>query len=360
MSRVAVIAYNLGGPDSPAAVRPFLQNLFSDPMILRVPAPVRFFLARFIAWRRAPVAQEIYARIGGRSPILPETEKQAAALQAALNDAEAAGAAAAAATDGAEYRVFVAMRYWHPFAGAVAREVAAWAPDRIVLLPLYPQFSTTTTGSFSRVWKTAAADAGLGVPVAEICCWPEADGFVDTVARETAAAIGTLPAGAPYRVLFSAHGLPKKIVDAGDPYADQVERTAAAVRARLPALGIAGDPDTRVSYQSRVGPLEWLRPYTEDEIKSAGAAGLSLVVVPVAFVSEHSETLVELDIEYAELAAEAGVLAYVRAPTVNADPAFIETLAALVRAAPESGVAPGLARGGSACGTGFADCPCRP
>ncbi|CAN0481233.1 unnamed protein product, partial [Laminaria digitata] len=283
MTKTAVVIYNLGGPDSPDAVRPFLKNLFSDPMILRVPAPVRWFLSWLIASRRAPIAREIYAQIGGRSPILPETEKQAAALQSALGDG---------------YRVFISMRYWHPFADETAREVASWEPDRIVLLPLYPQFSTTTTESFTRVWYPAAVKAGLSVPTAEICCWPDADGFVDAVARGTEEAIAKLPDGVRYRILFSAHGLPKKIVEAGDPYASQVERTSAAALARLanPAA------DHVVCYQSRVGPLEWLQPYTEEEINRAGAEGIALVIVPVAFVSEHSETLVELDIEYAELA----------------------------------------------------------
>lgn len=336
MSRTAVVIYNLGGPDSPDAVRPFLKNLFSDPMILRVPASVRWFLSWLIAWRRAPIACEIYDQIGGRSPILPETEKQANALQAAL---------------GESYRVFISMRYWHPFADETAREVASWGPDRTVLLPLYPQFSTTTTESFTRVWYSAAAKAGISVPTAEICCWPDADGFIDAVARGTEAAIAKLPDGAPYRILFSAHGLPKKIVEAGDPYASQVERTSAAALARLanPAA------DHVVCYQSRVGPLEWLQPYTEEEIKRAGTEGIALVIVPVAFVSEHSETLVELDIEYAELAEEAGVPHYVRAPTVNADPAFIATLADIVKNADETGTRPA---DGKFCDRAYGDCPC--
>ena len=327
--------YNLGGPDSPDAVRPFLKNLFSDPMILRVPALVRAFLSWFIAWRRAPVAREIYAQIGGRSPILPETEKQASALQSALGD---------------DHRVFIAMRYWHPFAEETAREVFRWKPDRVVLMPLYPQFSTTTTESFTRIWGPAARAAGLNVPTADICCWPEAAGFIDAVVRATEAAIDKLPDDAAYRILYSAHGLPKKIVDAGDPYAHQVERTAAAVQANLRDASA----DHVICYQSRVGPMEWLKPYTEDEIRRAGADKKALVVVPVAFVSEHSETLVELDIEYAELAEEAGVPAYVRAPTVNDDPAFIESLAGIVRAVPETGTV----AGGDICAAGFADCPC--
>ena len=335
MRRTAVVIYNLGGPDSPEAVRPFLKNLFSDPMILRMPAPVRAFLSRFIAWRRAPVAREIYAQIGGRSPILPETEKQAVALQKVLGDA---------------HRVFIAMRYWHPFAEETAKDVAAWKPDRVVLMPLYPQFSTTTTESFTRIWTPAAQAAGMDVPTTEICCWPEAAGFIDAMTRATEASIDRLPHELAYRILYSAHGLPKKIVEAGDPYAHQVERTAAAVHAKL------GDQtaDHVICYQSRVGPMEWLKPYTEDEIRRAGADGKALVVVPIAFVSEHSETLVELDIEYSELAEKSGVPAYIRAPTVNDDPAFIESLAGIVRAARDTGTA----TGGEICPAGFADCPC--
>lgn len=336
MSKIAVVIYNLGGPDSPEAVRPFLKNLFSDPMILRVPALARWCLARFISWRRAPVAQEIYAHIGGRSPILAETEKQRDALQAVLGD---------------DYRVFVSMRYWHPFAEETARNVAAWGPDRIILLPLYPQFSTTTTESFTQAWYPAAAAVGISAPTAEICCWPEADGFIDAVARGTDAAIANLPPDIPYRILFSAHGLPKKIVESGDPYASHVERTSAAALARLAKPGA----DHVVCYQSRVGPMEWLQPYTEDEINKAGAEGIALVVVPVAFVSEHSETLVELDIEYAELAQEAGVPHYVRAPTVNADSAFIETLAGIVKNTGETGTGPA---NGIFCDAIHGDCPC--
>lgn len=336
MSKTAVVIYNLGGPDSPDAVRPFLKNLFSDPMILRVPAPVRWFLSWLIAWRRAPIAREIYAQIGGRSPILPETEKQADALQSVLGD---------------DYRVFISMRYWHPFADETAREVASWGPDRTVLLPLYPQFSTTTTESFTRVWYAAAARAGVSVPTSEICCWPDVEGFVDAVARGTEEAIARLPDGVPYRILFSAHGLPKKIVEAGDPYASQVERTSAAALARL----ANPSADHVVCYQSRVGPLEWLQPYTEEEIKKAGAEEMALVIVPVAFVSEHSETLVELDIEYAELAEDAGVPHYVRAPTVNADRAFIGALADMVTTADETGTRPA---DGRVCNAIYGDCPC--
>lgn len=334
MKKTAVVVYNLGGPDSLKSVYPFLKNLFSDPYILRMPGPLRWILARLIAWRRSPVARSIYAQIGGRSPILPGTEKQAAALQNLL---------------GKNYKVFVAMRYWHPFASAVAHAVANWKPDRVILLPLYPQFSTTTTGSFMHTWENAAKKAALNAPTTEICCWPEAVGFIDAIGRTIDLSIDTLPDNTPYRILFSAHGLPKRIVDAGDPYPQQVERTALAVVRKLGKTEV----DYTVCYQSRVGPMEWLQPYTIDEIKRAGAEGKAIIVVPIAFVSEHSETLVELDIEYATLARKAGVKAYLRTNTVNTDPTFIRSVADIVKLARESGT---LAAG-EICPGGLKGCP---
>lgn len=326
MAGTAVVIFNLGGPDTPDAVEPFLRNLFSDPAILRVPWPVRPVLARLISRRRARVARGVYDRLGGGSPILAETLRQRAALGAALGDG---------------YRVFAAMRHWHPMADEVAHDVAAWGPDEVVLLPLYPQFSTTTTGSFLRAWATAAWAAGLRAPSSAVCCWPGLDGFADAMAAGVARAVDSLPPGERFRILFSAHGLPRRIADDGDPYAGQVQASVAAIAGRLGP----GAADHVVCYQSRVGRLEWLRPYTGDEIRRAGAEGLSVVVVPVSFVSEHSETLVELDVEYAELAAASGVGRYVRVPAVGDDPAFISGLAALVRGARGPGAAPA----GAAC-----------
>ncbi len=321
--RTAVVIYNLGGPDSLEAVQPFLFNLFNDPLILHQPAPFRWLLAKLISSRRAPVARGIYEQMGGRSPILPETEDQARALEKALDDGDS--------------RVFVAMRYWHPFAAECVAAVKAYDPDRIVLLPLYPQFSTTTTESFRRVWQMAAREAGLDRPTVSICCYPREAGFIDTLVRLTRKELEALDADMPVRVLFSAHGLPKKFVTAGDPYQAQVEMTVAAVIERL----AIPDLDYAICYQSRVGPVEWLRPYTDDEVRRAGRDGRALVVVPVAFVSEHSETLVELDSEYRHLAQECGVPDYRRAPTVSIDPAFIDGLVRLVRAAAGKGVWPG-------------------
>ncbi len=325
MTKTAIVLFNLGGPDTPAAVQPFLFNLFNDPAIIRLPNPFRWGLAKVISKRRAPIAQEIYENLGGGSPLLPNTEVQARALETALN--AAAPQDGAAAGEGEDFKVFIAMRYWHPFADEAARQVKEYGPDRILLLPLYPQFSTTTTGSSVTDWNRAAAKIGLKVPSKTICCYPEDPGFVSEVVNLLKKGLEEAKKTGKPRVLFSAHGLPKKIVEAGDPYQEQVEQSTAAVVAAL------GDPDLDwvICYQSRVGPLEWIGPSTDSEIERAGADKVPLVVVPIAFVSEHSETLVELDIEYRELAEEKGVPAYIRVPTVDDGATYIEGLARRVR-----------------------------
>ncbi|MBI3514256.1 MAG: ferrochelatase [Proteobacteria bacterium] len=316
--RVAVVLFNLGGPDSVDAVQPFLANLFSDPAIIRLPWPLRPLLAQIIARRRAPLARQIYARLGGGSPLLPNTEAQAAALTEALVDL-------------ATLRVFIAMRYWRPRAAETAAAVAAFAPDRVVLLPLYPQFSTTTTASSWQEWHRAARAAGITAATHGVCCYPETAGFVQALAARIKPALREAEAAGvvPPRLLLSAHGLPKRIVAAGDPYQWQVERTAAAAVA---ALGMPG-VDWVVCYQSRVGPLEWIGPSTDAEIRRAGADRVPVVICPIAFVSEHSETLVEIDVEYRHLAEQSGVPRFVRVATVGTDPAFIASLATLVRRA---------------------------
>ena len=328
MGKLAVVLFNLGGPDQPEAVRPFLFNLFNDPAIIGAPAPIRRALAWWISTRRAPVAREIYAQIGGRSPLLELTGLQGERLQAALGD---------------DVKVFIAMRYWHPLTEQTVAEVKAWGPDRIVLLPLYPQYSGATSGSSLLAWRRAAKKAGLETPSVSVCCYPTEEGMIAAQAALLSAALDQ--AGQGVRVLFSAHGLPKTVIDRGDPYQIQVEMTAAAIVTAL----ARPDLDWRVCYQSRVGPMEWIGPATPDEIKRAGAEGKPLVVIPIAFVSEHSETLVELDIEYAHLAEQAGVPRYVRVPAVGTHPAFIEGLAALVRRSLTGGGTPCSERGERIC-----------
>ncbi len=312
--KVAVVLFNLGGPETLEGVEPFLFNLFSDPAILRLPGLVRTPLARFIARRRAVVAREIYAKIGGGSPILGQTRAQALALEQALERQELTA------------ETFIVMRYASPRAADVVRDVQGFAPDRIVLLPLYPQFSTTTTRSSIVEWQAEAAKIGLRVPTSEVCCYPTESGFIAAQVQLIGEAIAGLPADTRFRLLLSAHGLPKRIVASGDPYQAQVEQTARAIVA---ALGRA-ELDWSVCYQSRVGPLQWIGPATDAEIKRAGQEGLSIVIAPIAFVSEHSETLFELDIDYAHLAKASGVANYVRVPAVGTQAKFIGGLARLV------------------------------
>jgi ferrochelatase len=313
--KVAIVLFNLGGPDSPAAVEPFLRNLFNDPAIIGAPGIIRGPLAWFIARRRAPVAQAIYARIGGRSPILPQTEAQARALERLL----------AGRQPDTEFRAFVSMRYWHPFSDVTASTVKAWNPDRVILLPLYPQMSTATSESSVKDWFESATRAGIRAPTRVVCCYPTQAGFVEaaaTLIRESIDKVG----GRPYRLLFSAHGLPEKVIRRGDPYQWQVEQSAEAIVRQL-ALH---DLDWSICYQSRVGPLKWIGPSTDSEIQRAGRDSTAVVLFPVAFVSEHSETLVELDIEYRELAHKSGVPAFHRVATVGIHDAFIGGLASLV------------------------------
>jgi ferrochelatase len=335
--KVAVVLFNLGGPDSLEAVRPFLFNLFRDPAIITLPAIVRYPLAALISTTRTKTAQANYAIMGGRSPLLPETEAQSAALQAELT------------ARGMEARTFIAMNYWKPFVRDAAREVAAYAPDEIVLLPLYPQFSTTTTGSSLKAWAKAYRGPGRSRTVG---CYPTAPGVIEAYAdeiRKTYQAAGS-PAGV--RLLFSAHGLPQQVIDAGDPYEAQIRATAAAIAARLPEL-----PDWHVCFQSRVGRLKWIGPATEDAIQEAARDGVGVLISPIAFVSEHVETLVELDHEYAELAAGLGVAPYLRARTPGVGASFISELGDAVEAA--LGRTGAAAHGDWRCPPGYAKCACR-
>lgn len=344
--RTAILLFNLGGPDGPESVEPFLRNLFSDPAILRVPGLVRAFLARLISRRRAPIAREIYRELGGGSPIVANTEVQARALERALADL-------------GSVRAFLAMRYWHPRAEAALREAIDWRPTRLLLLPLYPQFSTTTSDSSLKEWRALAARTPLGaLPSHTVCCYPQEPGFVAELAGRIAPLLRAAAAEGRPRLLLSAHGLPKKIVAAGDPYRWQVERTAAALTAAL-APEFGADLDALVCYQSRVGPLEWIGPSTQAEVERAGRDRVPLVLAPIAFVSEHSETLVELDVELAKVARDSGVPSYRRAPTVDAGQAFIAGLARLARDALARG--PGLAPDGGRrlCPAACGGCPCK-
>ena len=339
MSRIAVVLFNLGGPDDAAAVRPFLRNLFSDPAIIGAPAPLRQVLAEAISRSRRKTAIANYAVMGGGSPLLAETMKQAEALSARLASLRA----------GDEVKVFVAMRYWRPLTKETAKAVAAFGPDELVLLPLYPQYSTTTTASSLAAWRRAYDGPGVSRTV---CCY-----FDDAplVAAHAALIQRTWEAaGSPrnLRLLFSAHGLPERISAKGDPYRWQVEQSCAAIAQRL-----GGGWDWQVCYQSRVGPLKWIGPSTVEAIDQAALDGLGVLVAPVAFVSEHVETLVELDRDYAEVAERVGAAPYLRVPALGCEPLFIEGLAALTQAALARPA--GVAAGAGICPAAYGRCALR-
>ncbi|HEX8470062.1 MAG TPA: ferrochelatase [Brevundimonas sp.] len=334
--RIAVVLFNLGGPDDAASVKPFLFNLFSDPAIIGLPDFLRLGVAKLISSRRETSAQANYAMMdaGGGSPLLPETRRQSSALETALTSALPED----------EIQVFIAMRYWHPLTEETAVDVAAFGPDEVVLLPLYPQFSTTTTQSSLKAWNESYAGSGRS---RAICCYPQGDGWIKAQA-ESIRSVLTETGDRPIRVLFSAHGIPEKLVTKGDPYQEQIESTVAAIVAQL------GPVDYRICYQSRVGPMKWLGPSTPEAIAEAGRDQVGAVVVPVAFVSEHIETLVELDIEYGELAHKLDVSPYLRTPTVSLSEPFITMLSnAVIGALGRTGAAPY----GPGCQASWKACP---
>ena len=319
--KIAVILFNLGGPTGPKTIKPFLYNFFMDPNIIRLPKPFRWCLAKLISIRRSKgEAGEAYGEMGGGSPLLENTIAQEKALEEQLKKI---------VDKNVEIRSYTCMRYWHPMAPSIAPQVQAYNPDQIMLVSLYPQFSTTTFWSSIAQWFTVAQKIGLNKPTTTFCCYPQLDGFIKASAenikekyQECKKATGRAP-----RILFSAHSLPESIIEDGDPYAWQCEQTVEAILKKLPYK----NPDTVICYQSKVGPQKWLGPQTEDEIKRAGADDVPMIVYPHAFVSEHVETIVELGVEYAEVAHEAGVPWYGVVKTVGTHPAFIKDLAKLIK-----------------------------
>jgi len=268
---------------------------------------------------------------------------QATSLEAALPELDAS--------------CFIAMRYWHPFSDETARSVRDWAPDDVVLLPLYPQYSTTTTGSSLTAWREAAVRAGLVVTTRTVCCYPMDTGYIAATAALLSTAYDSarrqLDPSLPLRVLFSAHGLPETIVQQGDPYQWQIEQTVAHVLAEWGHRTL----DWAICYQSRATPQRWIGPSIEAEIERAAHDKVAVLISPIAFVSDHSETLVELDVEYRAVADRLDVPGYFRVPAQNADVAFIQALAQLVRHTRSRG--PGLCSHGSGrlCPASTGRCP---
>ena len=309
----AVILFNLGGPDKLDNVEPFLFNLFNDPAILNLPSLLRYPLAKIIANRRAPTAKKIYQELGGSSPILKLTQEQSSALEIKLNKDDSIS----------KYKCFIVMRCWHPRAENVLKEVINYGPDEVILMPLYPQYSAATSGSSINEWKDICKKNNFKVKTSTVCCYPTDNNFVEAHKNEITKKIKNLD---NFKLIFSAHGLPEKNIKKGDPYQWQVEQSVNKIVKTLDIQNL----DWILSYQSRVGPLKWIGPSTEDIIVENSKLGKKIVLVPIAFVSEHSETLVELDIEYKELADKNGCKDYLRVPALGTNKNYIKAMSNLI------------------------------
>ena len=311
--RKAVVLFNLGGPDKLENVEPFLFNLFYDPAILNLPIFLRFPLAKLIAKKRAPTAKKIYEELGGSSPILRLTKEQANALELKLNKND----------NEYEYKCFIVMRCWHPRAEDIVKKVMNFKPNEVILMPLYPQFSAATSGSSIKEWNDICLKNDFKVKTKTICCYPTDVNFIEAHKHEIKKKIDGLE---NFKLIFSAHGLPEKNIKKGDPYQWQVEQSVDRIVKSLNIKNL----DWILSYQSRVGPLKWIGPSTEDVIIENSKLGKHIVLVPIAFVSEHSETLVELDIEYKGLADKNGCKNYSRVPALGTNKNYIKAMSDLI------------------------------
>ena len=339
--KIAVVLFNLGGPDKLDNVEPFLFNLFNDPAILNLPSFVRYPLAKLISKRRAPTAKAIYKEMGGSSPIVKLTRDQAHFLEQSLNMNE----------KGFNYKVFIAMRCWHPRASETIQLVKKFNPAEIVLLPLYPQYSAATSGSSILEWNNIAKKNNFHINTSTICCYPQDQKFVKAHSELIRKKINGLK---NFKLIFSAHGLPEKNIKKGDPYQWQVEQSVNKIMNQINQDNI----DYILSYQSRVGPLKWIGPSTDEVIIDNAKKGKNLIVVPIAFVSEHSETLVELDIEYEKLAKDNGCKNYIRIEALGINKYFIESLSDLILNKEKykfnNNLYPPIKR----CPSNFTKCPC--
>ena len=314
--KTAVFLMNLGGPRNLAEVEPYLYELFADPLVVSAPfGPFRPLFAKIISKTRAPSSAEKYQLIGGRSPLVEGTEAQARALQAVL---------------GPEYTVHLAMRCGHPNTAEGIRDALAAGAGRAVSLPLYPQFANATTTSslreMRRLWPREK-------PLYEVCSYPDHPRYLEASAATLRDAIAKVKPENRDRltVVFSAHGLPMSQVRKGDPYPGEVERSARGTAER------AGVSSWQVTYQSKVGPAKWLGPDTSEWLE-ANSRGRAVVTHPIAFVSEHLETLYDMDMLARDAALKGGALEYHRAAAVGVHPEFIGALADVVRFTVEKAV----------------------
>jgi ferrochelatase len=337
----AIILFSLGGPNKLENVEPFLFNLFYDPAILNLPKIIRYPMAKLISKRRAPLTKRIYKEMGGSSPILKLTNGQAVELENSLNSNQ----------KDIFYRTFIVMRYWDPRASQIVKEVKKFNPEEVILLPLYPQYSATTSGSSINEWNEICKIENYNVKTSTICCYPTDDNFIDAHINEINKKVNNIN---NFKLIFSAHGLPEKNIKNGDPYQWQVEQTVDKIVKKMNVENL----DYILSYQSKVGPLKWIGPSTENIIIENSKFGKHIVLVPIAFVSEHSETLVELDIEYKNLAEQHGCKNYTRVPALGVNENFIKSLLKLILNKEVYKFKEGLYPPEIQCPSKFKKCPC--
>ncbi len=310
-AKTAVLLLQMGGPDSLEAVEPFLFNLFTDRDIIKIgPAFLQPLIARFIVKRRAPKVVGYYEHIGGKSPLRELTEAQAAALQAKL---------------GEDYRCFTAMRYWKPSTIEALAAIKRAGITRIIALSLYPHYSRATTGSSINELKRIMAQAGAKFKVSFIDRFFDHPLYIDALVEKISEGLSLFHPLAHPEILFSAHSLPQSFIDDGDPYLAHIQETVKLVMERF-----TGTP-YQLAFQSKAGPVKWLEPSTEDMLRQlAGKGCKNLLIVPLSFVSDHIETLHEIDVQYAEEAWKLGIGNFKRSPSLNSSPIFINCLADLV------------------------------
>jgi ferrochelatase len=314
MSKKAIVLFNLGGPSDLREVRCFLFNLFYDKAIINMINPFRYIFAKLVSKSREKKAIGIYKKIGGKSPILEQTQAQALKLEEKINKKSLH----------TYYNVFIAMRYSKPGSEDVVQNIIKGGYEEVVLLPLYPQFSTTTTQSSIEDFLSKVPKSYRG-KIKAICCYNMYDNFIKSHVDLIKVTLKDI-CHKKIMVLFSAHSLPEKIINSGDPYKWQIEQTSSKIMQDKELKSL----DYSICYQSKVGPLKWLEPSTENEIIRASKEGFAVVLVPISFVSEHSETLVELDMDYYDLAKENNISGYYRVPTLQIREAFIDSLVEIV------------------------------